>query len=166
MAKKTPQQQAAVGEQRVGNALARDARDPAEDEREDQHQSDRLEQRPTHPEDGLLVANPNTVGGESPKQIDVPRHRPQIGCKPLPMAGTTDRHESVGVERVHRAQSHSQLICKAGAFAASVGQSLAPAGRKPSLVLSWSRCRSWVLGPWSQILIPSNPGLNPTKTED
>ncbi len=92
------------------------ARDTAKDEREDQHQSDRLEQRPAHAEHRLLVANPDPVGGERPEQIDVPRQRPQIGCKPLPMAWTTDRHRSIDLEPVQIAQRHCQLICKADAL--------------------------------------------------
>src|SRR5215207_6626061 len=58
---KAPDQQSAVSEQRVRNALAWNPGDAPERQRENKHQSDRLEDSPRKSQDRLFVADSYAV---------------------------------------------------------------------------------------------------------
>ena len=64
---KTPDQQAAVGKQRIRDPFARHSRDATESESKNEHQRQRLQHRPREPENRLLVADADAMLRERPE---------------------------------------------------------------------------------------------------
>ena len=75
-----PRQQRTVRKQRVGRALARHAGDPRKDHRVDQHQRQRLQDRPGRAQHRLLVADLQPMHAERVQQVAI-MNQPRDGAR-------------------------------------------------------------------------------------
>ena len=66
-----PGDQRREAEERVGKPVGGDPGEPAEEEREDDHEADRLQHRPGGAQGGLAVADGDVAGGDLEGEVAV-----------------------------------------------------------------------------------------------
>ena len=79
-----PGKQGRQDEQGVRLAVGRQLAELAEEDGEDHHGEQRLEDRPGHPQSGLLVPQLDVAQGQEPEQLPVPPDLPQVDRPPAP----------------------------------------------------------------------------------